>query len=103
MTVSIHITYTPLKERFDDVLDCLRRYIAADMKNPDRFETRLFSNRDDCLIKTLSTWTNVEAFYTFMDAAIDDGAFADQGHVLQHEMQVQIFKPESIEIVLAQP
>ena len=103
MTVSIHITYNPVKDRFDDVLNSLRRYIDADLANPDRLETRLFSNRHDCLIRAYSTWTHVEAFYTFMDAAIDDGAFADQGQFLEHEMQVQIFKPESIEMEPAQP
>ncbi|MCJ8334196.1 MAG: hypothetical protein MJH10_08165 [Epibacterium sp.] len=96
MTVSIHITYTPIRDRFDEVLNRVGRYIDADLSNPDRIETRLFTNREDCLIRAYSTWTHLDAFYTFMNAAIDDGAFGNQGDILQHEIEVQIFNPEPI-------
>ncbi|CUH81515.1 hypothetical protein TRM7557_03463 [Tritonibacter multivorans] len=96
MTVSFHITYNPVKECFDDVLKRIQTFISADLKNPDRLETRLFSNRDESLIRAYSTWTNEEAFYAFMNAAIDQGAFADQGRVLEQEMQVQVFAPEPL-------
>ena len=97
MTVSVHITYNPVKECFDDVLDRVRAYIIADLKNPDRLESRVFSNRDENLIRAYSTWTDEEAFYAFMNAAIDEGAFADQGRLLEQEMQVQIFQTEPLE------
>ncbi|WP_420003075.1 hypothetical protein [Arenibacterium sp. LLYu02] len=91
--IAVIIRYYPHKSSFDLVLNA--QIEVAEDKRGRRigcYETRLFSSRETCEIKSVSLWESQEAFETFVDLVIEnDGLFEFQAEHLRHEITTQIY------------
>lgn len=96
MTVAVLLTYHAEPDCFDEVLSTIRAHMIASQNTAGLLDRKLFSSKEDNEIRSFSIWSSTDAFYAYMDEKIDDGAFSDQGRLLQKEVDCRIFKPESL-------
>lgn len=91
--IAVIIKYLPHRASFDLVLNA-QIEVAEDKRGRRKgcYETRLFSSRETCEIKSVSLWESQEAFESFVDLVIEhDGLFEFQAEHLRHEITTQIY------------
>lgn len=91
--IAVIIKYLPHRASFDLVLNALIE-VAEDKRGRRKgcFETRLFSSRETCEIKSVSLWESQKAFESFVDLVIEhDCLFDFQAEHLRHEITTQIY------------